>query len=97
MAGKKKVADEAVNKTARKNQQKGKKEGFIPAAPETLKRVIPLGGGTYAYLLDPRDGKTYHLKVGSFGWKTLLAELDSTDYGKQINAELEALGWDQHQ
>lgn len=94
MAGKKKVQDEAVNKTARKNQQKGKsQDSFIPAAPENLRRIISLGGGTHAYLLDPRDGKTHHLAVGSDKWNALLADLAETKHADHINAELEALGW----
>ncbi len=95
MAGKKKkVQDETLNKTARKNQQKGsKKEGFIAAAPEHLKRIISLGGGTHAYLLDPRDGRTWHLRVNSTAWDILLTELNATPHGVHIRAEIARLGW----
>lgn len=37
-------------------------KGGFAAAPE-MKRVISLGGGTWAYLCNPQDGKTGHYKV----------------------------------
>lgn len=76
MAGKKKkVQDEAVNKTARKNQQKGKgsERSFIPS-PD-VNRIISLGGGTHAYILDPTNGKTYHVKVDSDRYRELVETL----------------------
>lgn len=92
MAGKKKVTDEGLNKTARKNQHKSKKEGFIAAAPEHLNRIIPCGGGTYAYVLDPRDGKTWHVSVRGAAWNVLIGDLMETSFGPQIDAEIKALG-----
>lgn len=97
MAGKKKGNDDAgMSKTARASSLKkgGKKEGFIPAAPEHMKRIVSLGGGSHAYLMDPRDGKTHHLAVGSEKWDALLLTLADTDHGVHIEAEIRKLGWD---
>lgn len=95
MAGKpKKVEDTAgMSKTARASALKkgGKKEGFVPApgtGEGSLKRIISLGGGTHAYLLDPRDGKTLHLRVGSERWDQVMTELGETPYAEQITNEI---------
>lgn len=97
MAGKKKHTDDVgMSKTARASSMKkggGKAGDFIAAAPEHMNRIIPCGGGEYAYLLDPRNGKTHHARVGSDKWNTLIAELAETNHAVHINAELEKLGW----
>ena len=57
MAGKvKKKGDDAPqSKTARASLRTGAgKAEFIAAADAP--RIVPLGGGTHAYILDPRDG-----------------------------------------
>ena len=68
MAGKvKKKGDDAPqSKTARASLRTGGgKAEFIAAADAP--RIVPLGGGTHAYILDPRDGKTRRFKVASGG------------------------------
>lgn len=97
MAGKKKGNDDAgMSKTARASSLKkgGKQEGFIPAAPEHMNRIIPLAGGEYAYVLDPRDGKTHHLRVYSERWAALMVDLEAAGHGDRIQSELEKLGWE---
>lgn len=96
MAAKKKRVDDTVgmSKTAKASlAKKGKQEGFIPAAPENLDRVISLAGGEYAYLLDPRDGRTLHLRVGSDHWNSVIASLAGTPHGNAIQQQIEKLGW----
>ena len=66
MAGKvKKKGDDAPqSKTARASLRTGAgKAEFIAAADAP--RIVPLGGGTHAYILDPRDGRTRRFKVAS--------------------------------
>ena len=88
MAGKKNF-QESTNKSAKAGKKK--EEGF-QACPE-VNRIIPLSGGEYAYLLDPRDGRTHRLRVGSDAWDRVTQELFLTTYGPRIQAELEKLGW----
>lgn len=87
MAGKK-VQDEAVNKTARKNQQKGKnQEGFH--ASGDMERIVSLGGGTWMYVMDPRDGTTKHLEVGSARYNEYFTSLlADAKHGELVRAEL---------
>lgn len=63
---------EPINKTAKKNANKGKakNEGFI-ASPD-VNRIISLCGGEYAYVLNPTNGRTHHLKVDSDEYRTLV-------------------------
>lgn len=91
MAGKK--IEEAVNKTARKNQQKGSKhDGFICHAD--MERIISLGGGSHMYLLDPRDGKTHHLQVGSVKYDEFFtAILLDEKHGVRVRTELAKKGF----
>lgn len=75
MASKVKTLTEVSNKTARKNQQKGKAkdQAFIPSPDVT--RIIPLNGGQHAYVLDPRNGKTWHGKTDSDEYRSLVETL----------------------
>lgn len=94
MAGKKKnTNDEGLGKTARASALKkgGKKEGFLYSGD--MKRVVSLGGGTYCYLMDPRDGKTHHLQVGSSKYYNVVSGLIESDHGGRIVAELEGLNF----
>jgi hypothetical protein len=97
MAGKKKSTnDEGLGKTARASALKkgGKKEGFIAAAPEKLDRVISLAGGEYLYLLDPRNGRTKHLRTGSVDYNNFVDTLiQDADHGQHIRAELTRKGF----
>jgi len=89
MAGKNKF-QESTNKSAQAGKKKD--EGFQASAD--LKRIIPLGGGTHAYVLDPRTGLTHHLQVGSDRWDVLIGALLSTPaHAAKIQAELDKLGW----
>lgn len=92
IASKKKIdAGGPVSKTARASKVK-KEEGFI--ASGDMDRIIPLCGGEWAYLLDPRDGKTQHIRVGSERWNSLIEVLvDDPRYGDRIQRQLIRLGW----
>lgn len=67
-----KKIEETQNKTARKNATKGKARdaAFIPS-PD-VKRIISLNGGQHAYILNPTNGKTHHVKVDSPEYRELL-------------------------
>lgn len=94
MAGKKKavVDDSHLSKTARASKGKKKEEGFI--ASGDMERIIPLCGGEWAYVLDPRDGRTHHVRVGSEKWNDLTgALLEDPKHGSRIQAQIVKLGW----
>ena|ERR1700745_861551 len=90
---KKKVVEEPTSKTARNSMRKGQKkdEGF--KASGDMNRIIPLAGGEWAYVLDPRNGLTHHVKVGSEKWVNLLLDLVDSEHGPRIQEEMHALGW----
>lgn len=92
IASKKKVeANAPQSKTARASMAKGKGkvEGFIPAAPEHMNRVVSLNGGKGVYVMDPRNGHTVRLVVGSIQYNEFLAVLlADPKYGDQIRTEL---------
>jgi len=99
MAGKKiqskKKIDMGSNpqsKTAKRSRGKIKDEGFI--ASGDLDRIIPLSGGEWAYVLDPRDGLTHHVRVGSVKWNSLVIDLIADErFGSKIQAQIAKLGW----
>lgn len=93
MAGKKKVVDDShLSKTARASRGKKKEEGFLASAD--MDRIIPLNGGTWAYLLDPRDGRTHHLRVNSDKWNDLITVLvEDPKHGPKVQSQLNKLGW----
>lgn len=103
MAGKvKSKGDDAPqSKTARASLRTGGgKAEFIAAADAP--RIVPLGGGTHAYILDPRDGKTRRFKVASDDFFGMLATLDESGYGDRMRRDLKELanryptsGWSQ--
>jgi hypothetical protein len=66
---------EPVNKTAKKNATKGKakSDAFIPS-PD-VSRIIPLCNGEWAYVLNPTNGRTHHLKVDSDEYRNLIETL----------------------
>ena len=89
MAGKvKKKGDEGLqSKTARASMRTGGgKAEFIAAADAP--RIVPLGGGTHAYILDPRDGKTRRFKVASDEFFGALATLDEAGHGDRMRRDL---------
>jgi hypothetical protein len=103
MAGKvKKKSDDAPqSKTARASLRTGAgKAEFIAAADAP--RIVPLGGGTHAYILDPRDGKTRRFKVASDEFFGMLTTLDEAGHGDRMRRDLNELavrypasGWSQ--
>ena len=103
MAGKvKKKGDDAPqSKTARASLRTGGgKADFIAAADAP--RIVPLGGGTHAYILDPRDGKTRRFKVASDEFFGALATLEEAGFGDRMKRDLVDLagrypqtGWSQ--
>lgn len=90
---KKKVdAGGAQSKTARASMAKGKKqEGFI--ASGEMDRVIPLAGGEYCYLLDPRDGRTHHLRTGSDKYETVVNGVLASNHGERLRGEMAQKGY----
>jgi hypothetical protein len=103
MAGKvKSKGDDAPqSKTARASLRTGgAKAEFIAAADAP--RIVPLGGGTHAYVLDPRDGKTRRFKVSSDEFFGMLSTLEEAGHGDRMRRDLKELanrypasGWSQ--
>ncbi|MGH9022358.1 MAG: hypothetical protein ACRDV9_04545 [Acidimicrobiia bacterium] len=92
MAGKVKKKDDAVqSKTARASMRtgSGNREAYN-AAPDVT-RIVPLGLGTHAYVLDPRDGRTLHLEVSSERFVEVLGALVEAGHGDLVRRELAAL------
>jgi hypothetical protein len=92
MAGKVKNKDDGglQSKTARASMRTGgAKESYV-ASPD-VSRIVPLGGGTHAYVLDPRDGKTVHVKVASDRFIEVLSELVEAGHGDRMRRDLAEL------
>lgn len=68
-----------------------KKDAPFQPSGET-RRIIPLGGGTHAYLFD-HLGKTHRCKVDSPEFSELCRSVDAELNGR-ISKELAELGWD---
>lgn len=85
---KKKIETGVQSKTARASMAKGKgkQEGFI--ASGEMDRIISLAGGEYLYLMDPRDGRTYHLRTGSLRYSTIMTALLESSHGDRIKTEM---------
>jgi len=88
MAGKVKNKDEGLqSKTARASMRgSGTRNDFIAAADAP--RIVPLGGGTHAYVLDPRDGKTRRFSVSSEEFFEMLAVLDGAGHGDRLKRDI---------
>jgi hypothetical protein len=89
MAGKVKNKDDGAtqSKTARASMRTGgQKEAFIASADAT--RIVPLGGGTHAYVLDPRDGRTHRFAVASEAFIDALVELAGSNHGDRLRRDL---------
>ncbi len=90
MAGKVKNKDDGAtqSKTARSSMRTGggQKETFI-ASPDAT-RIVPLGGGTHAYVLDPRDGRTHRFAVASEQFIDALVELAGSNHGDRLRRDL---------
>lgn len=88
-----KMSNEPSSKTARSSMAKSKKDEPFKASGD-MARIIPLAGGEWAYVQDPRHGTLRHLKVGSDSWDLLMSELlTDSEHGQRIQVELETLGW----
>lgn len=93
MAGKKKVDDVPQSKTARASMAKKLKEEAFKASGD-MNRIVPLAGGTWAYVFHPVTGRTHHVKVGSEAWDAVVGELLlNSSQASRIQLELEKLGW----
>lgn len=89
MAGKVKNKDDGAtqSKTARASMRTGgAKESFIASADAS--RVVPLGGGSHAYVLDPRDGRTRRFPVTSDQFIDALVQLAGTNHGDRLRRDL---------
>lgn len=92
MAGKVKNKDDGAtqSKTARASMRTGgQKEAFIASADAS--RIVPLGGGTLAYVLDPRDGRTHRFPVASEQFIAALVELAGSNHGDRLRRDLAEL------
>lgn len=90
-ATKKAAADVVVSKTARVSSRNRTKEEAFKASGD-MNRIVSLANGEFAYLMDPRDGKTHHLATDSQEWADLIETLlaDAT-HGPRIEAELNSM------
>ena len=61
------------------------------SADGNVRRVIPLGGGTWAYVFDA-NGKTHHVERDSAEFYALINHLNEELNGRG-DRELERLGW----
>lgn len=89
MSGKAKNKDDGLqSKTARASMRgtTGGREGYIASGDVT--RIVPLGGGTHAYVLDPRDGRTLRLNVASDGFVEVLCALVQAGHGDRVRRDL---------
>lgn len=88
---KKAAADVVQSKTARVSTRNRAKEEAFKASPD-MNRIVSLANGEFAYLMDPRDGKTHHLATDSQEWAHLIEDLlkDPT-HGPRIEAELNSM------
>ncbi|MGH9000380.1 MAG: hypothetical protein ACRDY7_13450 [Acidimicrobiia bacterium] len=89
MAGKvKKKEDGGVHsKTARASMRTaGAKDSYI--ASGDVSRIVPLGGGTHAYVLDPRNGRTLRMPVRSERFVEVLGALVEAGYGDRMKRDL---------
>lgn len=88
---KKAAADVVQSKTARVSSRNRNKEEAFKASGE-MNRIISLANGEFAYLLDPRDGKTWHLATNSQEWANLIENLlQDPTHGPRIEAELNSM------
>lgn len=74
-----------LSKTARASMGKAAKAAFVPTA--AVPRVVPLAGGTHAYVRGV-DGSTGHHRTSSPEFVAALVALGSAE---QVTAELAAL------
>ena len=91
MAGKvKKKDDGAQSKTARASMRGGSTKETYNASPDVA-RIVPLGGGTGAYVLDPRDGRTVRLTLGTEKFFDVLTALADAGHADRLRRDLSDL------
>ncbi len=90
MAGKAKNKDDGglQSKTARASMRgaQGGKEAYQASGDVT--RIVPLGGGSGAYVLDPRNGRTLRHRVASDEFIEVLLALVDAGYGDRVRRDL---------
>lgn len=89
MAGKVKKKDDGAvqSKTARASMRTGGGKETYNASPDVA-RIVPLGGGTGAYVLDPRDGKTIRVSLGSEKFYDVLTALAGAGHTDRLRRDL---------
>lgn len=73
-----------------KNQKSSKPGSAAYVETGDGKRLVPLGGG-HCYLRDPRNGKTYHLKVESVELVEKIMEISEVYQIEKIKGEIKHL------
>lgn len=93
MAGKVKKKDEGglQSKTARASMRSAAVKGVDYIASGDVARIVPLGGGTHAYILDPRNGRTLRMAVNSDQFVEVLGALAEAGFGERMKRDLTEL------
>ena len=80
-----------TSKTARRSTPRGPKQTFRREGRRQW--VTPLGGGTYARILDPNSAASRHVAVNSEAFESAIRDVVAAGGGDDIRAELETFGW----
>jgi len=90
MAGKVKKKDDSgvQSKTARASMRGAQAKGAEYIASGDVARIVPLGGGTHAYVLDPRNGRTLRMAVNSETFVEVLGALAEAGHGDRMKRDL---------
>ena len=93
MAGKVKKKDDGAvqSKTARASMRGATAKGAEYIASGDVARIVPLGGGTHAYVLDPRNGRTLRMPVNSDTFIEVLGALAEAGHGDRMKRDLAEL------
>lgn len=93
MAGKVKNKEDGglQSKTARASMRTGGQKEASYIASADASRIVPLGGGTHAYVLDPRDGRTVRFPVASEAFIDALVVLSGTNHAERVRRDLAEL------
>jgi hypothetical protein len=78
----------ATSKTARRSTPTGPAGKFQPDS--SASRIMPLAGGTAAYILNATDGGLDRFEVESDGFRTALAELATAIGVERVRRDLTA-------
>lgn len=93
MAGKVKKKDDGAvqSKTARASMRGSAAKNAEYIASGDVARIVPLGGGTHAYILDPRNGRTLRMAVNSERFVEVLGALAEAGHGDRMKRDLSEL------